>query len=121
MSGSANFSFPVHPDWTNPLRGFQFSLSIQGAYIEGFGAFGGYGLTNGVGVSRSHSGAGLSHSNFAYAEADFGAGAAVGGSVQGNRSGLSGTVAGKVGEGAGAFVGGGVGRSYTYAFSPIGC
>jgi len=118
---SGNLSLPTSPDSSNPLRGVQVSFSFQAAFIEGFGAFAGYGVTNGVGYSSSHATSGLSSSHFAYAEADFGAGPAVGGSIQGNRSGVSGAVSTKKGEGAGAFVGGGLGKSWTFAFKPFGC
>jgi RHS repeat-associated protein len=123
---SFNFSHSTSWDWSNPFHGFQFSVTLQGAYMWGpFGAYVGGGLAGGGGISKQPAVEGISYSHGYYGEADAGAGASVGVSGQASQplgSGFSGGVgAGKYGLGAGIYAGVGKYGSVTYAFKPVGC
>jgi RHS repeat-associated protein len=128
VSGSVVISHPVAFDWRNPLLGYQIGGNLQGAGMTGYGMFAGVGEQVGAGISHGPMTPGKSTGNFYYAEADAGAGEAVGGSIQvsANRSGqptgdVSGGVGGKLGVGVGLYAGGGVGGNLTVASNPIGC
>lgn len=119
VSAGVVISRPLVNDSFNPLKGVQIGLTGQWAGMAGFGLFAGIADQFSAGLSTGPLTSGPSTS--AYAEGDFGDEAAVGGSIQGNQTSLSGAVSGKIGPGAGVFGGAGVAKSYTLVTKPLGC
>ena len=75
--------------------------------MGGIGIFYGAGEQYSGGLSKGPSPSGFSSSTSYYGEADIGAEAAGGVTVQGNEEGLSGGIGGRLGAGVGAFIGAG--------------
>ena len=121
VGGNTNFGISM-PDHLSNIGGYQVFVSVQGDGMFGGGIYAGYGSN--IAVSSSRGAIPIAHASAGwYAEADAGTGPSVGGSVQGNISGVTGggvSPTPKAGEGFGLWIGGGVNGNVTVATPTFG-